>query len=129
MLQLWTVVLHNPSILGSHATWKTWNFVIFLSRPGKCLEFAKKVVKPWNFNSKPGKKSWNLQILCFKLHFWRCHLQKIILIYIFVISTLSTQTDSKPNWPWISLLLPGNNLENTWNFVSPDKWEPCLSTS
>ncbi len=22
--------------------------------------------------------------------------------------------------------LPGNNLENTWNFMSQEKWEPCL---
>ncbi len=39
---------------------------------------------------------------------------KRILIYVFVISTLSiinTNTDSKPNWPWILLFLPGNNLE------------------
>ncbi len=35
--------------------------------------------------------------------------------------------DSKLNWPGISLLLPGNNLENTWNFMSPEKWEPCDS--
>ncbi len=34
--------------------------------------------------------------------------------------------DSKPNWPGISLYLPGNNLENTWNCVSPEKWEPCF---
>ncbi len=38
---------------------------------------------------------------------------------------MNTNTDSKPNWPWISLLLPGNNLENTWTFVSQEKWEPC----
>ncbi len=37
---------------GSHPTWKTWNFVIFFSMPGKYLEFAQKVVKTWNFNSK-----------------------------------------------------------------------------
>ncbi len=43
------------------------------------------------------------------------------IIYVFVISTLST----KPNWPVISLVLPGNNLENTWNFMSAEKWEPC----
>ncbi len=41
---------------GSHPTWKTWNFVIYLSRPEKCLEFAQKVGKTWIFNSKPGKK-------------------------------------------------------------------------
>ncbi len=63
---------------GSHPTWKTFktcNFVIFFSMPGKYLEFAQKVVQTWNFNSKPGK-NLKLQILCFKLHFSRCHLQK-----------------------------------------------------
>ncbi len=34
--------------------------------------------------------------------------------------------DFKPNWPGISLLLPENNLENTWNFVSWEKCEPCI---
>ncbi len=38
-------------------------------------------------------------------------------------------TGSKPNWPWISLLLPGNNMENTWNFVSQEKWEPWMQVS
>ncbi len=38
-------------------TLKTWNFIIFFSMPGKCLEFAQKVVKTWNFNSKPRKKT------------------------------------------------------------------------
>ncbi len=43
---------------GSHPTWKTfktWNFVIFFSRSGKCLEFAQKVIKTWNFNPKHGQ--------------------------------------------------------------------------
>ncbi len=35
---------------GSHPT---RNFAIFFSRPGKCLKFAQKVEKTWNFNSKP----------------------------------------------------------------------------
>ncbi len=76
-------------IQGSRPTWKTWNFVIFFSRPGKCLEFAQKVVKTCNFNSKPGKKLANsmFQASLFKMSF-----TKIILIYFFVIFTLSTQT-------------------------------------
>ncbi len=41
---------------GSHPTWKTRNFVIFFCRPGIYLEFAQKVVKIENFNSKPGQK-------------------------------------------------------------------------
>ncbi len=68
------------SLQGSHPTWKTWNFVIFFSRPGKCLQFAQKVVKTWTFNSM-------FQAWLFKMSF-----TKIILIYLFVISTLSTQT-------------------------------------
>ncbi len=34
-------------------------------------------------------------------------------------------TDLKSNQLGISLLLPGDNLENIWNFVLPEKWEPC----
>ncbi len=33
--------------------------------------------------------------------------------------------DSKSNWPGILLLLPGNNLENTWKFVLLEKCKPC----
>ncbi len=31
--------------------------------------------------------------------------------------------DSMPNWSRISMLLPGNNLENMWNLVLQRKWE------
>ncbi len=51
-------------------------------------------------------------------------LQKII--YIYVISKLSTPTlwfEAKLTWDFIALT--GNNLENTWNFRSPERWEPC----
>ncbi len=120
---------NEGSILqGSHPTWKTWktwNFVIFFSRPGKCLEFGQKVVKAWNFNLKPGK-TWHLQILCFNLHFQDVIYKNnsdLLLCHIYIINI---NTDSKPNCHWISLLLPGNNLENTWNFVSQEKWEPCI---
>ncbi len=34
----------------SHRTWKTWNFIMYFSMPGKCLECAQKVAKSWNFN-------------------------------------------------------------------------------
>ncbi len=47
----------------------------------------------------------------------------LLLCHIYIINT---NTDLKPNLPWISLLLPGNYLENTWNFVSQEKWEPCM---
>ncbi len=49
-------ILRNQYLQGSHPTWITWNFIIYFSSPGKCLEFAPKVRKTWNFNSKPGKK-------------------------------------------------------------------------
>ncbi len=44
----------------------------------------------------------------------------LLICHIYIINT---NTDSKPNWPWLSLLLPGNNLENIWSFVSQEKWE------
>ncbi len=49
LLSVGRMSVHTSSYLqGSHPTWKslkTWNFVIYLSRPGKCLEFAQKVGK------------------------------------------------------------------------------------
>ncbi len=79
-------------IQGSHPTWKTWKFVIFFSRPGKCLEFAQKVVKTWNFNSKPVKKNFKFENSMFETSLFKISFTKIILIYFFVIFTLSTQT-------------------------------------
>ncbi len=84
---------------GSHATWKTWNL---------SFSFAQKVVKTWNFNSKPGK---NLKFAnsIFQSSLFKMSFTKIILIYFIVIFyIINTNTDSKPNWPWISLLLPGD---------------------
>ncbi len=77
-----------------HPTWKslkTWNFVIFFSRPGKCLEFAQKVLKTWNFNSKPGK-NMKFANSMFQTSLFKVSFTKIILIYFFVMSTLSAQT-------------------------------------
>ncbi len=74
------------SIQGSHPTWKTWNFVIYFSRPGKYMEFAQKVGKTWNFSLKPGKKTWILKIWCFHINFSWCLYKNII--YIYVISKL-----------------------------------------
>ncbi len=45
---------------------------------------------------------------------------------LFVIYIINTNTDSKLEWPGNSLLLPGNKMENMWNFVSPEKWEPWV---
>ncbi len=86
-------------VQGSHSTWKTWNFVI--SFPG--LEFAQKVVKTWNFNSKHGEK--NLKFVN------SMSFTKIFLIYFFVISTLSTQTLI---WSQIDLGFHWFYLEITW---------------
>ncbi len=63
---------------------------------------------------------------CFKIHFSRCHLQKNINLHLCHIYIINTNTViQSQNGLWISLHLPGNNLENTWHFVSPEKWEPC----
>ncbi len=72
------------------STWTTWNCVIYLSMSGKCLKFTVKSEKIWNLKLKQGK----IPYICkfgFKIHFSRYHFQKPF-IYIFVISTLSTQT-------------------------------------
>ncbi len=115
-------------IQGSHPTWKTLNtcnLVIYFSRSGKCLEFAQKMEKTFNFISKPGKNF----IFNSKFSVLRFTFQNIIYKYISFTSLLylhyqHKHCHSKPNWPGISLFLSGNNPENTWNFVSPEKWEP-----
>ncbi len=76
---------------GSHPTWKIWNFVIFFSKPGKCLEFAQKVVKTWTFNSKPWKNMTFANSM-FQASLFKMSFTEINLIYFFLISTLSTQT-------------------------------------
>ncbi len=122
-----------------HHTWHPsldWKRLFYMHVSGilsssfRGLENAWNLLKRWE---KPGiltqnlKTNWNWQILCFQASLFKMSFTKIILIYFFVISTLLTQnTDSKPNLPWISLLLSGNNLENTWNFLSQKKWEPCI---
>ncbi len=45
------------------------------------------------------------------------------IIYIFVISTLSPQALIQSQ---IDLGFYCFYLENAWNFVSPEKWEPCI---
>ncbi len=62
-----------------------------LSFSGKYLEFAQKVVKTWNFNSKLGKKTLKFANSMFQASFFKMSFTKIILIYFFVISTLSTK--------------------------------------
>ncbi len=89
---------------------------------------------------KPGILTQNLEkIEIWKFNVWRFTFQAVICnnknaiqavicnnknsIYIFVISTLSTHTDSKPKWPGISLLLLGNNLGKYMEFcVTIEVW-------
>ncbi len=66
------------------------------------------------------KFSFKIYFYQISILFLRCHLQKKKIIYLFVVSTLSTETDLMPNWPGISMLLPGI----TRNFVSPEKGKP-----
>ncbi len=97
----------------SHSTWKTWNFVIFFSRPGKCLEFAQKVVKTWNFNSKPWKNMTFANSM-FQASLFMMSFTEINLIYFFVISTLSTQTLIRSQ---IDLGFHCSYLEITWKIL------------
>ncbi len=89
------------------------------TKPGKpgilsfsfsCLENA------WKSGKNLGKK---LEIC--KFYVWSFTFQDFIyknssdllLCHIYIINT---NTDSKPNWPWISLLLLGNNVEKNMEF-------------
>ncbi len=62
----------------------------------------------------------------FKIHFFKDVIYKKNIIYIFVISTFINMCDLKPNSPEILLHISWNNLEYTWNFMSSEKWKPCL---
>ncbi len=106
--------IHTP---GFPPYLKNLEFCYFFStsRPGKCLQCAQKVVKTWILCFYVS--SFTFQDVIYKNNF------DLLLCHIYIINT---NTDSKPKWPWISLLLPGNNLENTWNVVSEEKWEPCI---
>ncbi len=86
--EIW-MINRVPTLPGK--PWKPGILSLCFSRPGKCLEFAQKVVKTWNFNSKPGT---NLKFAnsMFQASLFKISFTKIILIYFFVISTLSTQT-------------------------------------
>ncbi len=63
---------------------KTWNYIIYFSRPGKCLEFAQKIGS-WNFNPKPGKRMQFINLV-FQNSLYKISFTKY-LIQIFVIST------------------------------------------
>ncbi len=59
----------------------------------------------------------------FQASLFKMSFTKIILIYFFVIPILSTQTLI---WSQINLGFHCFYLENTCNFVSQEKWEPCI---
>ncbi len=75
---------------GSHPTWKTWNFVIFFSRAGKCLEFAQKVVKTWK-----NLEICKIYVSCFTFQdvIYKNN-SDLLLCHIYIINT---NPDSKAN--------------------------------
>ncbi len=100
------------------------------------LEFCKLLFQAWkmpgfcaksgkNINLKPGKNLVNYvcQDSLFKMTF-----SKKVFTSLSYLHYQHKQNDSKPKSPVISLFLPGNNLENTWYFMSPEKLDPCYST-
>ncbi len=112
---------------GSHPNWtttKTCNFAIYFSRSGICSKVGKAGI--WTQNLV--KKKLKVVQSVFQIHFSRCHFntpKNNKFTSLSLMSYLHYQhIDSKPNSSGISLLLPGYNQENTWNFVSPEKWEP-----
>ncbi len=113
-----------PTLPGT--SWKPG--ILSFTFPG--LENACNLHKKWR---KPGNVTHNLeqnfklvnlvfQDFLFKMSFTK----NIIYIFVICIYIININTYSEPNCPTISLLLPGNNLENTQTFVSPEKWEPCI---
>ncbi len=101
-----------------HFLFQAWKMPGICSKSSKNLEFELKTWKKIEI-CKFYVSSFTFQDAIYKNNsdLLRCH--------IYIIN-LNTNTDSKPKLPWISLFLPGNNLENTWNFVSQEKWEPCI---
>ncbi len=58
----------------------------------------------------------------FKLSFTK---EKIYILHLCHIFNINIHiVISNQDWPGISLIIPGNNLENAWNILSPEKWEP-----
>ncbi len=110
-----------PPYLENHENLESCNL---LFKACKIPEFAQKVAKTWNINSKPGKKmkfvNLVLQDKLFKMSFTNKF--PLHLCHIYIINTKHNY--SKPNWLRFSLFLRGNNLENAWTFVSTEKWEP-----
>ncbi len=121
--KLW---LNYISIQGSHPTWENLEFCHLLFQGWKMSGICSKSWKTWNFNSKPGNKTCILEIWYFQIQFSRCLYKKII--YIYVIYKLSTPTlwfETKLTWDFTAFTC--NCLENTWHFVSAEKWEPCYT--
>ncbi len=71
---------------------KAWNFVIYFSRLGECLNFAHKVGRTWNFNAKPEKNHDICKFCVLKFTFQDVIYKKKNPIYFFDISTLWTET-------------------------------------
>ncbi len=66
-------------------------FCHFLFKGWKMPGICSKSGKTWNFNSKPGK-NFKFANSMFQSSLFKMSFSKIIVIYFFVISTLSTQT-------------------------------------
>ncbi len=101
-------------------------FCHFLFHAWKMPGICSKSGKTWNFNSKPGK---NLKFAnsMFQASLFKMSFTKIILIYFFVISTLSTQTLIRNQ---IDFGFHCFYLEITWKIHGilcfTEKWEPCI---
>ncbi len=118
------IILANVSLWrqGSHAARRTL----------KNLEFCDLLFHAWNLlknSEKPGILTQNLEkklVLC-KFCFSRFTFQDVIFkkksdLHLCHICIINTNTDSNQ----IDLGFHCIYLENTWNFLSPEKWEPCL---
>ncbi len=112
-----------PILPGTH--WKSGILSFTFTGLGNAWNLIKKSEKPGILtqnmaNSKLVNlvfRRWTVQDVIYKIfHLHLCH--------IYIIN--NTHCDSKPNWPGFSLLLPGDNLENTWNVVSQEQWEPWI---
>jgi hypothetical protein len=93
---------------------QTWKMPGIFSKSSKTIEFY---LKTWK-----NRKFLNLvfQDSVFKMSFYKkTHFH---LGHIYFINSNTVIRSQK--WPGISSNLPRKNMENTWNFLSPEKWEP-----
>ncbi len=73
----------------SHPTWKTCNFVIYFSRPGKCLEFAQKVGKT---SQKNYIENLVFQDLLFKMSLTKKKNHLLVHLHLFHIYIINRNT-------------------------------------